>query len=127
MSGSSIFSVSRRSAAVPPGPKTARGLGAKDSTHRVVKTSFRSRDVVAVEMRQEQGPDQSRTRPDRGGPHQDAAPAVEEQVPGRGTHQRRRAGTHRIGKRTATAQDDHLHARSSSDRSSLSAKRLANR
>ena len=67
--------------------------------------------VVAVQVRQEEPAQGRGARSGRGGAHEDAAPAVEEQVARRRAHQRGRAGPLRVGERDATAEDDRLHAR----------------
>ena len=65
--------------------------------------------VIAVQVGQKEPAQRPRGRPGGGGTHQHATPAVEEQVAGRGTHQRRRPGALGMGQWAPTAEDDELH------------------
>ena len=81
MSGSSIASVAWSSVAVPTGPKTGRGLGSNDMTHRVVTMSLRSVMWSLCRCVRNNAAERPGARCHRCGAHQDTAPAVEQQVP----------------------------------------------
>ena len=68
------------------------------------------RGVIAVQMGQEEPAQGPGSRTGRSGAHEDAAPAVEQQITRPAAHQRRRAGAPGVGQRAPAPQDDQLHA-----------------
>jgi hypothetical protein len=65
--------------------------------------------VIAVQVRQKEPAQRPGRRSGSCGPHEDAAPAVEEQITGGGAHKGRGPGAQRVGQRAAAAEDDGLH------------------